>query len=194
MIVFQRFLVRRSGKEGDVGRLSVWSEMGCVNTAGNDSVAVAKKRRSRWPGPNPPGQGRGDEQPPAGVIDSQSRKATENTSLSGYDAGIRIKGCKRHIITDTCGNLIAGEAHGTNIQDRDGAPGVMTRHHREAPKPRRMFAPGGYGGPTLRGAATRPLLAAGGDCRAEEKTEATIHGNGPRQPRGERPDLRCCPD
>ena len=43
MIVFQRFLVRRSGKEGDVGRLSVWSEMGCVNTAGNDSVAVAKK-------------------------------------------------------------------------------------------------------------------------------------------------------
>ena len=100
------------------------------------------------------------------MIDSRSRKATENTSLSGYDAGIRIKGCKRHIITDTCGNLIAGEAHGTNIQDRDGAPVVMTRHHREAPKPRRMFAPGGYGGPTLRGVATRPLIAAGGDCRS----------------------------
>ena len=42
-----------------------------------------------------------DVQPTGGVIDSQSVKASENTSLSGYDAGKRIKGRKRHIITDT---------------------------------------------------------------------------------------------
>ena len=84
------------------------------------------------------------------MIDSRSRKATENTSLSGYDAGIRIKGCKRHIITDTCGNLIAGEAHGTNIQDRDGAPG-------------------GYGGPTLR---------VGGLPRALSSPQAANAGQG----------------
>ena len=40
-------------------------------------------------------------QPTAGVIDSQSVKITENTSLSGYHADKRIKGCKRHIMTDT---------------------------------------------------------------------------------------------
>lgn len=54
--------------------------------------------------------------PTGGVIDSQSVKASENTSLSGYDAGKRIKGRKRHIITDTCGNLIGCEVHSAGLQ------------------------------------------------------------------------------
>jgi len=33
-----------------------------------------------------------DEQPTAGVIDSQSVKTTENTSFSGYDAGSGLRG------------------------------------------------------------------------------------------------------
>ena len=73
-------------------------------------------------------------QPTAGVIDSQSVKTSENTSLSGFDAGKRIKGRKRHIITDTCGNLLACTVHSAGIQDRDGAPGVFARLRREAPK------------------------------------------------------------
>lgn len=91
-------------------------------------------------------------QPTAGVIDSQSVKTSENTSLSGFDAGKRIKGRKRHIITDTCGNLIACEVHSAGIQDRDGAPGVFGKLRREAPKLRHMFADGGYAGPKLRDA------------------------------------------
>ncbi len=93
-----------------------------------------------------------DIQPTAGVIDSQSVKTSENTSISGFDAGKRIKGRKRHIITDTCGNLIACEVHSADIQDRDGAPGVFAKLRREAPKLRHMFADGGYAGPKLRDA------------------------------------------
>jgi transposase len=93
-----------------------------------------------------------EAQPTAGVIDSQSVKTSENTSLSGYDAGKRIKGRKRHIITDTCGNLLACTLHSAGIQDRDGAPGVFAKLRREAPNLRHMFADGGYAGPKLRDA------------------------------------------
>lgn len=44
--------------------------------------------------------------PSAGVIDSQSVKTTENGGPRGFDAGKKIKGRKRHILTDTQGFLV----------------------------------------------------------------------------------------
>jgi len=40
---------------------------------------------------------------------------------------LQIKGRKRHIVTDTLGNMLEGVVHGADVQDRDGAPGLIER-------------------------------------------------------------------
>jgi putative transposase len=70
-------------------------------------------------------QGR-EASPSAGVIDSQSVKTTESGGPRGYDAGKKIKGRKRHILTDTRGHLVHAVIHGADVQDRDGASLVLT--------------------------------------------------------------------
>ena len=72
-------------------------------------------------GPYPRQRGGRDASPTAAIIDSQSVKATEAAGPRGYDAGKKIMGCKRHILTDTEGHLLSAVVHEACIQDRDGA-------------------------------------------------------------------------
>lgn len=55
------------------------------------------------------------------MLDSQSVKTTENCEESGYDAGKKIKGRKRHLFVDTLGLIIALVVTVASVQDRDGA-------------------------------------------------------------------------
>ena len=71
-------------------------------------------------------------------------------------------GRKRHIVTDTQGHLVGVVIHAADIQDRDGAPLVLSSIRSAYPWLRHVFADGGYAGPKLEQA-----LAGQGDWTVE---------------------------
>jgi transposase len=86
------------------------------------------------------------------VIDSQSVKTTEAGGPRGYDAGKKINGRKRPILTDTIGLPLAMMVYPTDVQDRDGAPELLVSARGLYPWLTHIFADGGYVGDKLKNA------------------------------------------
>lgn len=87
--------------------------------------------------------------PSAGVIDSQTVKTTESGGPRGFDPAKRMKGRKRHLVTDTEGWLLAVQVHAADIQDNHGAVPLLKAVRRRFARLRHVFADRVYRGPKL---------------------------------------------
>ena len=87
--------------------------------------------------------------PTAAIIDSQSAPTTESGGPRGFDAGKRVHGRKRHIVTDTNGLLLAVRVHEANIQDVHGAVALLEHLRIKFPKLGHVFADRIYRGKQL---------------------------------------------
>jgi transposase len=72
-----------------------WRGSGLWRAINDTLVRRMRERQGRKPTPS------------AGIIDSQSVKTTESGGPRGFDMAKRVKGRKRHIVTDTEGSLLA---------------------------------------------------------------------------------------
>ena len=86
------------------------------------------------------------ERPSVLIIDSQTAKGVDITKHSGYDAGKKTKGRKRHLLTDTQGLVQGALVHSASIQDRDGAKLLLARAKGALAGIKKIYADGGYAG------------------------------------------------
>ena len=88
--------------------------------------------------------------PSAGGVDSQSIKAATQGRTTGYDAGKKVQGRKRHLWVDTLGLITQVQVTAADGGDRDGLKGLLGRYF--APRVQRLkklWVDSGYSGPAL---------------------------------------------
>lgn len=85
-------------------------------------------------------------EPSAAIIDAQSTRSTPQGGDTGFDAGKKVKGRKRHLVVDTLGLLLAVTVTAASVQDRDGAADVVAHACTKVPGLKKLYADSAYGG------------------------------------------------
>ena len=119
------------------GYFYAWRDSGLWRRVAAALVRRARLRLGRKPTPT------------VAIIDSQSAPTTEAGGPGGFDAGKRVYGHKRHIVTDTNGLLLAVHVHPANVQDVHGAVPLLKRLRASFPKLCHVFADRVYRGDQL---------------------------------------------
>ncbi len=115
-----------------------WRDKGVLERMMDALRGLARERAGRDPEPTAAGTG------------SQPVRTTEMAGPSGYDAGKKARGRKRHIAVDVEGTPIVVQAHTADARDRDGAPEVILAMLGKAPEVTRLWADSGCSGGRLR--------------------------------------------
>jgi transposase len=82
--------------------------------------------------------------PSAGVLDSQTVKASAAPGGGGFDAAKKSKGRKRHVAVDTDGRLLMVNLTTAEVQDAAGAERIVTAIRKRWPWLKHLFADGAY--------------------------------------------------
>ena len=116
-----------------------WRDNGLLETLSQELSGDYRQRLGR------------SRSPSVGIIDAQSVKATAVSAQSstGYDAGKKVKGRKRHIVVDTQGLIITAWVTAADWQDRTAAYWLFIKMfitRVDFPRLQVFFADGGYTG------------------------------------------------
>lgn len=111
-----------------------WQSRGLFESMYDELRRLWRSRQHRAPDPT------------GAVIDSQSVRTSAQGGPKGYDAAKKIKGRKRHLVTDTLGLLVAVVVTAASVQDRDGAVPAVDLAMAKAPTIKLLYADSGYSG------------------------------------------------
>jgi len=119
------------------GRFRRWADLGLFEQMHDRLRAMWREREHRA------------VEPTAAIIDAQAVKTSAQGGPKGFDAGKKVKGRKRHLVTDTLGLLLAVLVTVASVQDRDAAEPVVAIAKSKYPTLTKGWADGGYGGKAL---------------------------------------------
>lgn len=112
-----------------------WQKKGVVRRIHRDVYELARICHMR------------ETSPSALVIDSQSVKTGKAGGPRGFDGGKRVKGRKRHVVTDTLGLMVDVHITKANLHDTKGAQKVLSKAAKWLRgKPEVIYADKGYQG------------------------------------------------